>query len=957
MRWAALTAVFLSSNSFAVDFNRDVRPIFSDRCYTCHGPDSVNRKADFRLDQEASARPKLDEVQKRITSTSPVKRMPPAYAGREKLSDKEVAAIRKWMEEGAVWQKHWSFIPPASIPGATLDSLVHSRLASLNLHPAPEADRRILIRRVSFDLTGLPPAPEEVEAFVSDTSPNAYEKVVDRLLASPRYAERMAIRWLEAARYADTNGYQSDGPRDMWRWRDWVIDAFRTNMPFDQFTIDQIAGDMLPGATLSQRIATGFNRNHRTSAEGGIVDEEFRTEYVADRAETTSTVWLGLTMGCARCHDHKYDPMKQRDYYSLFAFFNNVPEKGFVYDFGNEPPFVKAPLPDQADNLAKLDEQIERLRLKALAEDNTRLSSASDDFQITDHLVFRYQANRKFDGKESFEVPGKDTARFNYRDPFTFSAWIKPGAPNGAILSRAEDYFEGSGHGLYLIDGKLRLHVIFRWTDLGLRVESASPLKLNEHQHIAVTYDGSMQGAGVRMFVNGEQVPTTILFDQGIWPINVNQPLRLGAGGGLRFQGEIEDARVYSRALSPEEAATLPLTGPLNPAPVTDAERTRLRLAQSTPNPELDNLRAQRQKLYNSIPTVMVMQERNAPRESHILKRGAYDAPGDKVSPSVPAFLEPLPAGAPNNRIGLARWLIDRQNPLTARVAVNRYWQMLFGVGLVKTVEDFGSQGEAPAYQDVLDLLAVDFMDSGWNVKHVLKTIVMSQTYRQSSKVTPELLARDPENRLLARGPRIRLAPEMIRDQALAVSGLLVEKVGGPSVKPYQPAGLWQELSSMGRGYVQDRGEGLYRRTLYSFWKRTVAPPSMMNFDSPNRETCTVRETRTNTPLQALDLMNDVTFVEAARKLAERMMASAPDPTARLDRGYTLLLGRNAIPAERQVLLRALAKFDAAYKHDQPSATALLKVGESSSPSSPDLAAWTAVASILLNLDEVVTKQ
>lgn len=939
-----------------VEFNRDVRPILSDRCFSCHN-------SQRRLDQVPASR-----IIERVTSPDRARRMPPAYAGRDPLADKEVAVLRAWAAAGGSWQKHWSLIPPVRVAGSSLDGLVRARLARYGLKPAPQADRRTLIRRLSFDLTGLPPTPDEVDAFERDGD---YEAVVDRLLASPRYAERMAIRWLEAARYSDTNGYQSDGPREMWRWRDWVIDAFHRNMPFDQFTIEQLAGDLLPNRTLDQRIATGFHRNHRTSAEGGIVDEEFRTEYVADRAETTSTIWLGLTAGCARCHDHKYDPIRQRDFYALFAFFNNVPEKGFVYDFGNEPPLIKAPLPDQAAKLEAMDREIEARRVRLLESEHPAgaLPGAVTDWTPTEGLTARFAAARTFDGKSVFEMPGLDTARFNYRDPFTFAAWITPETRDGAILSRAEDYMEGSGHGLYLINGKLRLHVIFRWTDLGIRVETVDSVAIGKRQHVLVTYDGSMQAAGARFYINGEQVATKILFDQGIWPIDVRQPLRIGAGAGLRFSGVIEDVRVYARALSPEEAATVPLSGPVNGTPRSDAERTRLRLAWTeTAAPEeyrrgLSELRAlqsARQKFYESIPTVMVMEERPEPRQTHVLKRGAYDNPGDAVSPDVPAFLPPMKPEWPRNRLGLARWIVDRGNPLTARVTVNRFWQMLFGVGLVKTVEDFGSQGEWPEQQDVLDWLAVEFMESGWDVRHILKTIVMSATYRQSSTVTRESLERDPENRLLARGPRVRLAPEMIRDQALAVSGLLVEKVGGPSVKPYQPAGLWQELSFGGRGYVEDQGEGLYRRSLYTYWKRTVAPPTMINFDSPNREVCTVRETRTNTPLQALDLMNNVTYVEAARKLAERMILASSETAVRIDAGYRMVLGRPATAAEQAVLNGALTRFASSYANRPGAAAGYLRVG--ASPVQPgiaaqELAAWSGVASLILNLDEAVTKE
>jgi hypothetical protein len=965
---SALLGLAASICAQSIEFNRDVRAIFSDRCFACHGPDPAQRKSKLRLDREQDAKadivpgsPEKSEVYKRISSENKSIRMPPAYAGHDRLPDKDIRTIRAWIEQGAVWQSHWSFIAPRRDAHATIDSIVHARLSQLGLKPSPEADRRALIRRVSLDLTGLPPSSDEVEKFVGDRAPDAYERVVDSLLASPRYAERMAIRWLEAARYADTNGYQSDGPRDMWRWRDWVIDAFNRDMPFDRFTIEQLAGDLLPNATLAQKIATGFQRNHRTSAEGGIVDEEFRTEYVADRAETTSTVWLGLTMGCSRCHDHKYDPITQKDFYSLFAFYNNVPEKGFVYNFGNEEPYIKAPLPYQQAKLDEFDRKIDALRRKVTPEIN---------LSITDGLTFQSGPKSAYDGTKFTEAPDKDTAHFDYRDPFTFAAWIKPASADGAILSRAEDYFEGSGHGLYLIKGKLRLHVIFRWTDLGMRVETAAPLQTNERQHVLVTYDGSMHAAGVHMYVNGHQVPLKILFDQCIWPIDVKQPFRIGAGGGLRFKGEIEDVRVYKRALTAEEAAILATTktgaeiAALSPADRTYGERLKLRMSRGPAGSEivraqLAALRTERKKLYDSVPTVMVMAERDTPRETHILKRGAYDAPAGVVTPGTPGFLPPLRPEWPRNRLGLARWLVDRSNPLTARVTVNRFWQMMFGIGLVKTVEDFGSQGELPLYQDLLDWLAVEFMDSGWDVKHTLKAIVMSGTYRQSSKISADLLQRDPENRLLARGPRIRLAPEMVRDQALAVAGLLVETVGGPSVKPYQPAGLWQELSG-GKGYVQDKGAGLYRRTIYSYWKRTVAPPSMVNFDSPNRETCTVRETRTNTPLQALDLMNDVTYVEAARKLAERMIASSPDSKERISFAYHAVLARDPKPSEAGVLLDALSKFKAGFEAGQNSASEYLREGDSRPTVNvppAELAAYAAVAGIVLNLDEAVTKQ
>jgi hypothetical protein len=997
-----------------IEFNRDIRPILSDKCFACHGPDAANRKTKVRFDIESGAKielgkgryaivpgnPAKSEMISRITSANVAMRMPPAYAKKEKLSDREIDLLRRWIAQGAPWEAFWSFIPPKSpvVPRVReqdrvrnpIDSFVFSRLEREGLRPSPEADKSTLIRRVTLDLTGVSATPAETDAFLADKSADAYEKVVDRLLSSPRYGERMAFRWMEAARYGDTNGYQTDGARDMWRWRDWVIDAFNRNMPYSEFAIEQIAGDLLPNATLDQKIATGFNRNNRTTGEGGIIPEEYRVEYVADRAQTTSTVFMGLTLGCARCHDHKYDPFSQKDFYRLFAYFNRIPdEKGFAWNYGNEEPLVKAPLPEQQRKLAELDGQIAdaaklyeslqpELRRTQIKWEKKQRHSKTVDWTVRDGLVFQSASGSKpehFDGKRFTESDGK-AVQFGYMEPFTFAAWINPENATGAILSRADDYFEGSGHSLYLIDGKLRLHIIHRWTDLGIRIETAAPVKLNEWQHVLVTYDGKRKAAGIRMYVNGVPQETKVLFDQNNEPLpKANRPLRIGAGGGLRFTGSIADARVYKRALSADEAGVLSVresVGGIAALPVGERSKSQgdklmfsfldgaapkdVRDARN----RLNALRNEREMFYESIPTVMVMADASKPRETFLLKRGAYDNPGEPVTAGVPAILPQPPAEWPNNRLGLARWLVDRSNPLTARVAVNRFWQSYFGIGIVKTVDDFGSQGEWPSNPELLDWLAVEFMDSGWNVKALQRTIVMSATYRQSSKITPELLQRDPDNRLLARGPRLRLGPEMIRDQALAASGLLVDKVGGPSVKPYQPAGLWQELAG-GKGYVQDKDEGLYRRSLYTYWKRTVAPPFMMNFDSPNREQCTVFENRTNTPLQALDLMNDVTFLEASRKLAERMMIEGgASREQRVEYGYRLIVGREPRPAQQSVLLRTLERFEANYRHDPKAAKEFLEQGESpvrADLDQADLAAYTGVASLLLNLDETITKE
>ncbi|MEX2263824.1 MAG: DUF1553 domain-containing protein [Bryobacteraceae bacterium] len=1004
MKIALIAIAPLLLPAATVEFNRDIRPILSDKCFTCHGPDPANRKTTLRFDMEAGARraivpgdPLKSEIVRRITAEDKAVRMPPAYAGHDRLSEREIDLIRNWIEQGAKWEKHWSFLPPkrSASPEVRdsgwarnpIDRFILSRLEREGLKPSPEADKTTLIRRVTLDLTGLPPTPREVDAFLDDGSGNAYEKVIDRLLASPRYAERMAIRWLEAARYADTNGYQTDGVRDMWRWRDWVIDAFHRNMPFDQFTVEQIAGDLLPNATLDQKIATAFHRNHRTSGEGGIVPEEFRVEYVSERVDTTATVWLGLTMGCARCHDHKYDPIRQKDFYRMFAFFNNVPEKGLVYNFGNEEPAIKAPTPEHSHRLAELDHTTARAeqRWKALQPrlektqrkwERSLAKARAIEWSVPDGLVLhrRFKDDDSgFDGRRYVEAGAE--ANFNYMEPFTLAAWIKPAAKDGAIVTRMEDYFEGEGYGLFLLDGKVRLHITRRFTDIGLRVETESAVKLNEWQHVLAVYDGYRYASGVKIYVDGQEQKLKVLFDDLNFPLGPKEPVRIGGGGGekLRFKGAINDVRIHEIALTPEQAWTVPLSGPVNeiaalaPEARTHAQAARLRLCFldrfaskniREAQKQLFEARKERTKYFELIPTVMVMQEMPEPRPTFLLRRGAYDSPGERVTSGVPEFLPQLPEGS--NRLGLARWLVDRANPLTARVIVNRFWQMYFGTGLVKTVEDFGSQGEWPLHRDLLDWLAMEFMDSGWNVKAMQKTIVTSATYRQSSKVTPEGFERDPENRLLARGPRIRLSAEMIRDQALAASGLLVEEMGGPPVKPYQPPGLWQELAG-GKGYAVDKGEGLYRRSLYTYWKRTIAPPAMTTFDSPNRETCAVLEVRTNTPLQALNLMNDVAYLEASRKLAERMLRDGgKTPEARIGHGWRLVLGRNPKPRETELLAEALEQFLEYYERDREAAGKFLAQGDSPRNKKLDareLAAYSGVASLILNLDEAVTKE
>ena len=960
--------------------------------------------------------------------------------GGPRLTPGEVGILRAWIDQGAPWPEpgameattsrtakpqstHWAFqsVRRPQLPAVRnrrwvrnpIDLFVLARLESEGISPSPEADKNTLVRRASLDLTGLPPAPAEIDGLLKDPSPNAYEKVVDRLLNSPRYGERMAARWLDAARYADTNGYQTDGERSMWRWRDWVIDAFNRNMPFDQFTIEQIAGDMLPDPTLEQTIATGFNRNHRGNGEGGVIPEEFAVEYVVDRLDTTSTVWLGLTLGCARCHDHKYDPFTQKDFYRLFAYFNNVPENGRAVKYGNSPPMIKAPTSAQQAQMREREQKLEAAETR-FAELQTAVAEAQRswekrfaatqavDWSVVRGLIAHYpldgnvagrpQSAQAREGEPEFaagrigqaaSLDGKrfldagDIAGFSFYDKFTLSAWIYPTAPHGAILTRAEDVSEPAGYGLYLKNGKVQFNLVRRWLDDALRVQTEGALELNRWHHVLATYDGSRLADGVRVYLDGEPQKLEVLLDELNQTFHsAERPLRIGAGGGPqnRFRGYVDDVRIYSIVLRPDEAAVVASSSPITEILALpsgkrswlQSEKIKLYFLEEQAPAEIEqawkqvrDLRQQKQQFWESIPTVMVMQERATPRPTHVLIRGAYDRPGERVTPGVPAVLAPLPEGYENNRLGFARWLVHPSNPLSARVIVNRFWQMYFGAGLVKTVEDFGSQGDRPTHPELLDWLASEFVRTGWDVKAMQKLIVTSATYRQSSKVTPELLQRDPENRLLARVPRLRLPAGMVRDQGLAMAGLLVEKIGGPSVKPYQPAGLWKELS--GKEYKPDKGENLYRRSLYTFWKRAVPPPSMMIFDAAGRETCTVLETRTNTPIQALNLMNDVTYLEAARVLAARMMTEGRrTPEERIRDVFRLATARWPSPSEAEILLGSFRYYLERYGANPKAARKLVSLGESPRNEKLDaseLAAYAAVASLILNLDETVTKQ
>jgi hypothetical protein len=1066
-----------SASSSRIDFSRDIRPILSDKCFVCHGPDTANNKSKLRLDTEAHAfadlgsgrraivrhDPKQSHLVRRITAENQALRMPPAYSGL-KLTKQEIERLTEWIAQGARWQEHWAFVAPKrpQLPEVSagswvrnpIDRFVLARLEKEGLRPSPEADRAALIRRLSFDLTGLPPTPQEIDAYVNDRSENAYEKFVDRLLASPRYGERMAFRWLDAARYADTNGYQVDGEREMWRWRDWVIEAFNRNRPFDQFVVEQLAGDLLPNPTLDQRIATAFNRNHRGNSEDGLVPAEYAVEYVVDRVDTVSTVFLGLTMGCSRCHNHKYDPFTQKEYYQLYAYFNNIPEDGRFSNFGNAAPWIPAPTRQQQQQLQQLDHEIALTRKQldesleraqpvrqrwekgletssarqwfpadelvlhhpldeggALrAEETTRPTSAeeqSDDERRRPQNVQigfkggtpKYAASplgqsAAFDGSLWFDA-GK-AGNFDYRDRvhdfkdrFAISAWFYPDSENsGAIVTRMSDQAaeqennlpKGRGYGIFFVNGRVHFNLVGVWADDSFRVETRDELPLKQWHHVLAVFDSLEPYEKVTIYINGQKQSLKInngrLFRQFS---NNTAQLRIGGGGGPAwlFRGLIDEVRIYKSLPGAEQIAILSCPDSLSqiartsPDMRTEGQRLKIRnafLEEAAPAPARDawmklrDLERQRFVLETALPSLMVMHELPEARPAYILKRGTYDAPGERVDRGVPAVLPPMEKAWPNNRLGLARWLTSPDNPLTSRVTVNRFWQMLFGTGLVRTAEDFGAQGELPSHPELLDWLAVEFQQNGWDVKALLKVMVSSAAYRQSSKATPQLLQRDPENRLLARGPRLRLSPEMIRDQALFASGLLVEKLGGPSVRPYQPEGLYKDMTfSNMTNYAQDKSEGLWRRSLYTFWKRTVMPPAMQVFDASSREYCTVRETRTNTPLQALNLMNDTTYVEAARFMAERMMRDGGTAAeSRVAFGMLLAGSRRPDENEKRLLLSNLQTQLEYFRGHPKEAAQFLRVGAKPYDTRlkvDELAAYSVVASLILNLDEVITKQ
>lgn len=1006
-----------------IDFNRQIRPILSDNCFKCHGFDDGQRASGLRLDTKEGLSAPADsgtpaivpgkhaesELIKRLLSTDEDAKMPPPGTGKV-VTAEQIELIKKWIDQGAQWQPHWSFQPPqraelptaphAELAAGPIDRFVFAKLHKEGLKPAPLATKETLIRRVTFDLTGLPPTLEEINAFLADDSADAYEKVVDRLLRSPRYGEHMARYWLDAVRYGDTHGLHLDNERSMWLYREWVINAFNQNQPFDQFTIEQFAGDLLPEPTTAQKIATGFLRCNVTTGEGGSIDEEVLVRYNVDRVEALGTVFLGLTTGCAACHTHKFDPLTQKEFYQLYAFFNGIAEKAMDGNVLAPPPLMKVMTPEVETKQQGLDAQIAKLREQMAAE----LAKVEYTDPTPDGQAVAPPEPTEFVWIDDELPPGANAQgntpwKFVNKGEFAVFSGEKASTRTGEGVT--QHFFTGANPGLKIGDGdKLFAHVYLdpsnppkcvmlqfndgQWEHRAFWGEDVIPFGSGTGPNhvpmgslpetgkwVRLEVDAAKVGLGPGAVLNGwafTQFGGTTYWDKaGI----VTRTPQAGQSFESQAVWEAFERTQTKSALTAEVQAALKVER----AQRSEAQAKQLREyfleqvygpTQATLAPlrqQIADLTKQRLDLDNAVPTTMVAAEMDKARETFFLIRGAYDKKGDKVEPAVPAVLPPLPEGAPANRLGLAKWLVDPQHPLTARVTVNRFWQHYFGRGIVATANDFGTQGELPSHPELLDWLATEFVSTGWDVKELQKQIVLSYTYRQSSKVTPELLAKDPDNRLLARGPRFRLDGEMIRDAALAHSGLLVERIGGRSVKPYQPEGIWEAVGFLGsntRDFKQDSGDALYRRSLYTFWKRTAPPPSLLTFDAPSRETCTVSRARTNTPLQALVLLNDKQYVEAARKMAERMMAGGATPAERAAFGFRLATGR--LPAEHEagVLLKLYENQLAEYQANRDAAAQFLTIGESKRNEALDVAehaAWTLVANVILNLDETVTKE
>lgn len=1011
--WSAFLLAVLTAGRLdaagKVTFNRDVRPILSDKCFHCHGPDAQKREADLRLDEREAAieagailpgRPLESEMIARIMTADPDEHMPPAKAKLGTLSPREIATLKQWIAEGAEYEAHWSFIPlaPGFLKDRSIDSIVNAGLAQRGLKPQPEASPETLIRRLSFDLVGLPPAPEDINAFVVEyafDADAAIDRLVTRLLASPHFGERMAVDWLDIARYADSYGFQVDRERDVWMWRDWVVKAFNENLPFDQFVTWQLAGDLLPDATDEQVLATAFNRLHQQESEGGSVEEEYRVEYVCDRVQTFATAFLGLTFECARCHDHKFDPVTQRDFYGLFAMFQNIDEAGLYSFFTPSPPtpammLMEPPAKEKMTMLkarvAELEKQIggdeTTMPGKELAHftfdemaksrfaDSLKASPAATppgDAKATakdkkpgppetaailkgenEHVEGRLGKAVRFTGDDPVNLP---LGNFERSAPFSIALWLKtPDVKDRAVVlhrSRAWTDAASRGYELLIEDGKLKWSLIHFWPGNAISIRARDPLQVGEWQHVTVTYDGSSRAGGLRLFVNGRPAEVEIVRD------NLSKTIQGGGGDnialGERFRdrgfkgGWIDELRIFDKRLTSAEAAMV-------------FQNRSLPFDRSV-RPQVSQLRIAREALFahqDAQQEIMVMKELPQPKKSYILFRGEYNQRRDEVTAQTPRVLGLLPDDAPRNRLSLARWLTSPQHPLFARVTVNRIWQSIWGRGLVRTSEDFGSQGARPLYPELLDQLAWRFMTSGWDVKALLKDIVTSRTYRQRSVADATTMADDPDNEWLARGPRFRLSAEMIRDSALAAAGLLKTRLGGPPVLPYEMA---EGFKPSGPG----AGDDAYRRSLYTNWRRTSPPPAMTTFDAPKRSVCIAKRERTDSPLQALILLNGVQFVEAARVLGEKLHRECGgDVTRMIEQGFLRCLSRRPDARETAIARRLYDEQLAHFSAAPEDAEQLLKVGAARRDTTlraPQLAAATVLAQVLLNHDACVVKR
>ena len=1050
---ALFVLVLLTVKIFASDisFTRDVRPILSSKCFFCHGPAEKSRKAKLRLDLEKEAFKQTkgiaafvknslrdSEAWHRINSKDPEEVMPPPEFKKE-LSQKEIETLRLWIIQGAKWEDHWSYHPikKPSLPKPfiaewirnPIDQFVLSTLEKNNLRPSPEATQRTLVRRLHFDLTGLPPTHEEIHSYLLDHSPSAYEKVVDRLLHSEAYAERMTLIWMDASRYGDTSVFHDDGPRDMWPWRDWVLNAYKNNMPFDRFTIEQLAGDLLPEASDKQKIASGFNRNHATTDEGGAIAEEFRVEYVVDRVKTTGNVWMGLTMECAQCHSHKYDPISQEEYFKFYAFYNNNADSGMQTRKGNAAPMVEIISPERKASLAKVGEKIafinsqleERRSMvneqfqawsKKMSGSHENNSSACEPLGLIAHLSFDQFENKttkdiirgtfgcvlkgnakpinqaKFGGGIKIYNNGflevKKFGNFEHNQSFSYGAWVKIPRDNltGAVLGKMDGGNKHRGYDLWLAGGRPGIHLIHEYPDNALKVVAREKIKANQWNHLFVTYNGTGKAGGVKIFVNGKKQGKILHKDSLTKSILTNKPLHIGGRFNSSFVNgaEIDEVRFYERDLGEKEIEMLANVDPVGPIlSIPESNRTKpqieilLTYFLETIDKPYKKIKERKKKAEGELEeleknrlTSMIMADNpsNQTRKTYLLMRGQYSSPDKsrEIFPDTPAFLPPMKEDFPKNRLGLARWLMDKKHPLTARVTVNRYWQTIFGHALVSTPGDFGAQGSWPTHPDLLNWLAADFQNSNWNVKRMIKQLVMSSTYRQSSTIRSIHQKEDPENLYHSRASRFRLMGEFVRDNALSISGLLNRTFGGPGVKTYQPPGLWNEVALRPVvKFVRDNGDKLYRRSMYTYWKRSAPHPGLMAFDAPTREKCTLQRQRTNTPMQSLVTLNDEQFVEAARAFAQRILKSQKNSLAdKINWAFELATGHPADSLRQEVLQNAYNHQFKTFNKEPHRARELLAVGESprdESISRAEHATWTVLASMILNLDETMNRE